>query len=284
MEQLITMHRRIKAVETIKKITHAMRLISMSTHSKLKNKIESLKKYKQLFEKLYIRIYSSLKLVEKDKNNFQNYKKNKNLIILVGSQKGLCGTFNSSLFKFFELEYSSNETDELITVGKNATDYLKSKNKRISTTYNNFSSTNFIHISHSLTNFIRKNENLFNSIIIFSNIAKSFFIQQPTKTVINLNEEPKLITEENNQQKLDVPYIIEQSWNEVHSIIEHLKISISIQELLFQSLVAEQSARFLSMDTATENANKLITTMKLEYNKLRQAAITRELTELTSSY
>ena len=61
-------------------------------------------------------------------------------------------------------------------------------------------------------------------------------------------------------------------------------ISINIQAALYESLLSEQSARFLSMDAATQNAQNLLNKMKLEYNKLRQANITRELTELSASF
>src|SRR5262245_56347198 len=98
MPQLIILRQRIRAVETIKKITHAMRLISMSTHSRLKHNKIHLENYKNAFQALWRRIAPLIPELEKDSN------KGRTLLIVVGSQKGLCGTFNSTLFKFFEAE------------------------------------------------------------------------------------------------------------------------------------------------------------------------------------
>lgn len=130
MEQLISMRQRIKSVQTIQKITQAMRLISISTHSRLSNKKLNLEKYRQALFELYLKIQANLEskpaLVKPNRNI-----NNKNLIILVGSQKGLTGTFNSHLLKFFEKDYNLNPQDDIITVGKIISDYVKKNKKKI---------------------------------------------------------------------------------------------------------------------------------------------------------
>lgn len=276
MEQLVNIRVRLKAIETIRKITHAMRLISMSTHSRLKNRKETLNYYKKTFQEIKSHLKSTLKFTKRE----NEIKSTQYLIILVGSQKGLCGTFNSALFKFFESNYSKSYNDVFIGVGKNAVDYLTSREKTVIASFKNFNSGNFVQIAQSITNIIRKDTNFFAKIIIFSNKSKNFFIQEPQKSDIKLIE-----TKINNDYNVkENKYIIEQPLEEIENTIENLTISITIQELLFDSLISEQAARFISMDAATKNADNLLQTMKLEYNKLRQASITRELTELTSGY
>lgn len=76
----------------------------------------------------------------------------------------------------------------------------------------------------------------------------------------------------------------EHTPHEVLDILALQALEVTIQHLLFESLLAEQAARFISMDSSTRNAEKILEETILWYNKLRQAKITRELTELTGSF
>lgn len=285
MEHLVNMRRRIKTIDIIKKITNAMRLISMSMHTRLKDRKSNLEYYKNTFYELW----ANLAFVLKDsKNNLNDIKLNSltqkpNLIILTGSQKGLCGVFNSNLFKLFE-EYNLTKSDKIITVSKYAHDYIKSKNYVAFEYYDYFSPNNFIHISQNITNIIIKNLDLYDKVILFGNYSKTFFTQEPRKNLIY----PLEISQNNgidftNNTKF-TNYVFEQSAEVLSNAIEQFIISINIQDLLYESLLAEQAARFLSMDSATQNAQNLLNRTKLEYNKSRQANITRELTELSVSF
>ena len=105
MAQLIQMRQRIKAIETIKKITHAMRLISMSMHSRLRAKAPTLAEY----QKEVTTMFQKVKLAAPQWKNsvmFPEAASESNpLIVLVASQKGLCGNFNSALFRAFTQWY-----------------------------------------------------------------------------------------------------------------------------------------------------------------------------------
>jgi F-type H+-transporting ATPase subunit gamma len=280
MSQLIHMQQRIKAVETIKKITQAMRLISMSTHSRLRQKKAQLESYKEAFEKLGNKIKQIQSTYNKE-NDLHTTEKTRHLIILVSSQKGLCGTFNSQLFRFFESkELAIDKSYDFISVGRYALDYLQKKNLSLFASYDNCTSEHFVHIANAISDIIINYIDRYITITVYHNYPKTFFIQKPQKT--------SLIPAENVQTtpttETSQTYLLEGSLEQLNSLIERLVLSISLQEALFESLLAEQAARFLSMDTATHNANNLIISMKLKYNKTRQAAITRELTELSSSY
>ena len=277
MEQLVSMKQRIKTIEVIRKITNAMRLISMSMHSKLRNRRSNLENYKVTFYKLWSRISHLLGKNIKDIDLTTN---KGNLIILVASQKGLSGVFNSELFQFFN-KYKINSDDRFITVSKYADDYLRSKDIPILESYKQLTSNTFVHISQSITNIILKNLDQFNSIRVFSNHPKTFFIQEPKENIVFPFSQQ---ANQNNNQQENVDYIFDQPVQELSETIKQLIISINIQDLIFESLLAEQAARFLSMDSATRNAENLLSNMKIEYNKLRQANITRELTELSSSF
>lgn len=278
MAQLITMRQRIKAVETIKKITHAMRLISMSSHTRLRHKKAHLEAYKKAFQTLWGRIAHVVPLAPESEKVLSPHA---DLVILVSSQKGLCGTFNTTLFKFFELETTSiSENTRYIGIGKYASDYLKQQQKDIVTTFPEFSSLNFVSIAQTIAHLVTQTPGYFSTVTVYSNYQKSFFVQKPQRSQVYPLAEQNLA----QSQESTAEYIFEQSPQELSATIHHLMITVSLEELLFDSLLAEQAARFISMDNSTRNAEKLLVSMKLEYNKTRQAAITRELTELASSY
>ena len=278
MAQLIQMRQRIQAAESTKKITQAMRLISMSTHSRLRNKKEHLQTYRVAFDKLWQRLsYLQPPATPQEQE--------RHLIILVSSHKGLCGNFNTQLFKFFEqkIESVSTVTHDFISVGRYAASYLHEHQHITLAAYNTFTSVQFTHIANAITDIILSGAVLYTSVTVYSNFSKSFFIQRPQKTqLLPSTANQGYTTALHNGQQQE--YILEASAEELGSLVHKLMLSISLQELLFESLLAEQAARFLSMDSATRNADNLITDMRLEYNKTRQATITRELTELSSSY
>jgi F-type H+-transporting ATPase subunit gamma len=267
------MKRRIKAVETIKKVTHAMRLISMSTHTKLQEKRTFLTAYKNAFESLWASMQHRLPTVA-DTRPMDPHP----LIILVGSQKGLVGTFNTNLFRQLEKDHHSLTELNFIGIGKHAIDYLNRKKATILATYKDVTVDHFVSISQAVTDILVNSPLQYPSTFAYSNFPKSFFIQQPMVTKILPLVEP---TVSKDIQKIE--YSFEQSPEELRDTLRSLLISVTLQELLYSSILSEQAARFISMDASTRNAENLLTDMKLDYNKLRQASITRELTELTAT-
>ncbi len=273
MAQLITMRQRIKAVETIKKITHAMRLISMSTHSRLRHKKVHLETYKNAFQALWSRVKHLMPSTPPQADCSQP-----DLIILVASQKGLCGTFNSMLFRYFEHEQPL-DNQHIIAIGGHAINYFNEHNKVMLASYNNFSASQFVTIAQSVTDLILQSPIEYKQIVAYSNYQKNFFVQRPKKTCIS-----HVIEEQPTGTQEPVDYLLEQSPEELSKTIHQLMLTVTLEELLFDSLLAEQAARFLSMDSSTRNADNLLIEMKLEYNKTRQAGITRELTELATNF
>ncbi len=279
----MAMRQRIKTIKTIKKITHAMRLISMSTHSRLKHKEDPLTYYCNSIEHLFFKIKHSFPGWHNPIIMPRKSHRHKDLIILIGSQKGLCGTFNSLLFKSFESIFSNYDRKhvQLIAVGKRAADYLKASNfAPLIATYDKFTTITFSAILEKISNTILKADPTFHSVTVVSNVLKTFFLQKPKATSLipltrNIRDESQELPEE---------YAWEQPPQELLDMLANLFIQSSLEHLLFQSLLAEQSARFLSMDSATHNAESLLEKAELTYNKLRQAKITKELTELSGSY
>lgn len=281
MAQLIQIRQRIKAIETIKKITHAMRLIAMSSHTRLKGLQKPLKNYQQALASLF----NTVKLAHPQWYNplFKPAQDTgKTLIILIGSQKGLCGNFNSSLFYSFddELPQLLKKNPVFIAVGKKAIDHLIQK-KGITPLiqYKNMNAGTIAGMARAIINLISNTQPYYESVIVFSNHLKTFFIQKPETMVLipfTMSETMPLASPEEYQW--------EQPAEEILNDLAQQLLVAHLEYLLFESLLAEQAARFISMDSSTRNANNLLDETKLTYNKLRQANITKELSELTGSF
>jgi len=285
MAQLIQMRQRIKAIETIKKITHAMRLISMSMHSRLRAKAPVFENYQHEVTKMFQKV----KLAAPNWKNAtmfpQAAPESNPLVILVASQKGLCGNFNSALFRAFDEWYPEKRVQKttFVAVGKYAVDFInKQPTDNIVKTFDQFSSARLSEISSRLVDLIANAETPYSSVIIVANGLKSFFVQKPMQTtVLPLSME---LDETMLQEVPKEPYSWEQNPNDVLDDLALQYLTSKVHHLLFQSLLAEQAARFISMDNSTRNAKTLLEETQLLYNKLRQAQITRELTELSASF
>jgi len=263
MTNLIFLRQRLKVVDTIKKTTNAMRLISMSLHSRLRHKKQYLEAYKkELFQ--LVPLFTTTPITQDQ---------TKDLVIIIGSQKGLCGTFNTALFTFFKSHAAA--PCDVIIVGKQMANLCILYGVAPKTVYPELNASNFITLATQLSSIILSDN--YRLITVFSNQPKTFFIQQQVATVVWPLALPD--TAETTQE-----YLYEQSPQELSAYLCTLLVKVHMQELLFSSLLAEQSARFISMDNSTRNAENLLQSMKLQYNKRRQADITRELSDLTGSF
>ncbi|OGB83485.1 hypothetical protein A3F66_02125 [candidate division TM6 bacterium RIFCSPHIGHO2_12_FULL_32_22] len=273
MAQLIQLKQRITAIQTIKKITNAMRIISMSLHSRLGHKLVLLKNYqKGLNDLLYVT--KQFKKNSNHEENNINKINNKKALIIIGSDKGLCGTFNSNILKLLKNENLSEY--ELITVGKKISDNIKNI-AEIKNAFHNFNYRNLNRIAAEIYDLVEQGN--YSEIICINTLPKSFFIQLSQKKRLF----PIKYTEESTSLNVD-EYVWEETPETVYQSLEKEYLRFSISYALFESLFAEQAARFQSMDSATRNAENILEEMQIQYSKLRQAKITQEISELTSHF
>lgn len=284
MSKLIQMRSRIKTIETIKKITHAMRLISMSSHSRLKTTEDTLDTYLHSLSCLFSKIqYATPKWTHKQLIPTTE-KNTRPLIILIGSQRGLCGSFNTQVIKLLSEYITENEiiNYETAAIGKKAVDYMVLHNpEKLISQHAILTTRTLTKTAQELTTMIVNAKKPYSSVIIISNLFKSFFVQKPTITSL-IPLDPSMIA------KNITPPIEGYLWDDnPHAILDTLAlqyVEAQVHYLLFQSLLSEHAARFISMDNSTRNANSLLDRTKLEYNKLRQTKITTEITELSGSF
>lgn len=280
MAQLIHIRNRIKTIETIQKVTHAMRLISMSSHSRLRLRTNTLKKFLDL-------AYEQLQLIMQTTDATHPFLiKHKNpkerLVIIIGSQKGLCGSFNNNLANFVLKQESVPAS--YILIGKRIIHLLQnSLPGMVIRTQEAITSYNFIEVAESISSFLLKNKEMYQSVVVYSNYPRSFFTQDPIITHLipfDSDEVDQNLKKEKNLEDI--------TWDTDPQTILNAVIPFclvgKIQSLFHQSLSAEYAARFISMDNSTRNASVLLEESRLIYNKLRQAKITKELAELSGCH
>ena len=281
MSHLIQLREQIKTIQVTKKITHAVRLVSMSLYGKLDKRSNALKNYRAQLEKTYSLLYSqhpswqnSLFLPKKTATA-------KPLIIIVSTAKGLCGSLNANLFRYLEnsLQEESFNNSEFIAIGSRGAKFLKkSGHTPITHIYTELTSNNYESIANTLTDKIFSESATYSNVIFYSNSSKNFFTQTPKKTAllpISTNTQPS-----NDHRLADL--IWEQEASTILTKLATQYARSIILEILFQALLAEHAARFLAMDSSTTNAEKYLERLTVHYNKTRQALITREVTELTT--
>ncbi len=262
-----------------------MRLVARSGHARLKHKEGAGKDYMGTVEQLYytlknrVDIQSSASEVEKKLSRGE-------LVVLVGSQKGLCGTFNVEIFKLFDNYLRDHQHVYCAAVGRRATDHVHENvpAPMVRASVVGFGTTTIMSAVAQLMPVIRSSLVRHENVTVISNISKTFFVQKPSITCML---PPAPSADEHADRAHFAPDIFANYlWEQpIQSIIEDLTVlylEAKVYSLLFQSLLAEQASRFLSMDSSTHNADGLLEVSKIEYNKLRQAKITKEVNELAS--
>lgn len=278
MSQLIHLKQRIKAIGSIKKITQTMRLISMSSHSKLKKQSDAMQRFRNEIKPLLCALTSEAQ--DTRENHAPKYK---NLFIIFAAEKGLCGTFNTSMFVYFhhQLTPQALENSHVISVGKKATQYLLQRGITPLFEFDKALPNQLEKIAQDLYERIIHIHKHYQSVICLYSHPKTFFVQEAqSSTIIPIEQDPCELRPEISLED----YEWMQDRKDVTKSMFHILLKTNILLILTNSMLSEQSARFLSMDTATRSAETLLKEMKLAFNKLRQAKITRELIELISSF
>jgi F-type H+-transporting ATPase subunit gamma len=273
MSHLIHIKQKIKTVETISKVTHAMRLIAMSSHAQLKQDLSNVTEYANNLCRLFEQARNdnpswSHPLLKKQNNDSK-------LLVIVGSQKGLCGSFTNIIAHKAIAAYTSTGHQTIITVGKQINTFLSTNHGTVpAVSFNQFNSDNYATIAQAIVDYIWNNEVKFDQISIISMKSKGFFMQVPmTHELIE-----EIFFTKNSHQKLEY-YYEKNIQSTLDSLFKQTLVAILIH-YLHDSLIAEQAARFLSMDNSTRNAKNILEATKLYYYKLRQTKITTQLLEL----
>jgi F-type H+-transporting ATPase subunit gamma len=280
MSHLTHLKRRIRSIKTTKKLTHAMRLISMSLYSKLDKERLAIEYHKESYTSLFKTLYKCCPKWKSQAFFPQDILNQSPLFIIISATKGFCGGMNNILFRYIEekLFVEEHQSATFITIGKKATDFIEKQNLgSIVATYNDLNSNNFSETADSLIKFITQAQPYHSSVTAYSTFFKNFFAQRPNKTDLI----PIIPQQEPESAEESIEW--EQNKIETVSYAAQRTINTMITFILYQALISEYAARFVAMDGATTNAENYLETLTLQFNKLRQALITREVSELSAN-
>jgi len=278
---------RIASVKSTKQITSAMKMVSASKLRRAQNAIMSMRPYAAKLHEIMQNL--SHDLVGSDEGVWADDRgDHKILVIPITSNRGLCGAFNANVVKEtvklidekYSSQYKSGNLD-IMCLGKKGADTLKAWGyniKEINTEiFDELSFENAVEIAERLMNdFLEKK---YDRIIIvynqFKNAAVQILQKEQFLPVTGAETDP-------NVQNSDVAanYIFEPNKEDILEALVPKTIKIQLYKALLDSFAAEHGARMTAMHMATENAEELLKTLNLSYNKARQAAITNEILEI----
>lgn len=277
MANLKEIRNRISSVSSTMQITSAMKMVSAAKLKKAQDAILAMRPYSEKLSSLLGRLSSSIG--EEVENHYAEKRPVKKvLFVVISSNRGLCGAFNSNVIKTAHqaiTEASSSAEVEVISIGKKAKDALKNKTKVIadhSDIFDNLNYENATEISEQIiASFITKQ---YDEVRVVYNSFKN------AATQIVKNEQLLPIVQEQSSEATTEDYIYEPSAEEMVNQLIPKALKVQFFKAIRDSFASEHGARMTAMHKATDNATELRNQLKLTYNKARQAAITNEILEI----
>ena len=287
MASLDDLKKRITSVKSTQKITKAMKMVAAAKVKRAQESAEKGRPYSEKMNNIILNLSNGIS----DKENAPKLlngtgKDQTHLCVVMTSDRGLCGGFNSNIIKkaksyFSKLSKDSKEL-KIITVGSKGNDQLKriygSKIiEKIS--FKNSKYVNYFDAEKVGKSIIEKfNNKEFDVCTIFYNQFKNVITQIPqAQQIIPLNDENN-----NKGDELNESYEFEPDEDEILNNLLPKNISTQIFKAMLENSASEQGARMSAMDNATRNAGEMVDKLTIEFNRSRQAAITKELIEIIS--
>ena len=289
--------RRIKSVKSTKKITKAMELVSASKMKRAVSKTLASRLYANYSWDLLTSLSDKLEGEEITHPFFIENKnvEDKSLIVLITSNRGLCGGYNSQIIKkvISQLKENINQSDpyDIVTIGKKGDSAMRRTGQNVIATFSDFSDNVSLQeiapLGNLLTNEFKSGKysriyiaytDFVSALSQKANIKKLLPISKTElKDVIDSLGDKK---EETNKQK--TPYLFEGDINTILQTLAEKLVQMQVYQMLLESSASEQSSRMVAMKNANEAAGEMIDDLTLVFNKARQAGITREISEISA--
>jgi len=283
MASLKEIRTRISSVKSTRQITSAMKMVSAAKLKKAQDSILQMRPYARKLHEILSHISNSVETAEGNPYSAQR-QVNKVALVLITANRGLCGGFNSNVFKktvellstIYDKQFQKGQVD-LILVGKKGGDILKSKGYNFTILSNEIldvSSFDKIQIQAQVL-MDQFAEGKYDRIDLIYNEFKNAASQ------ILMHEQflPIQMNQEEDAQHLN-NYIFEPSLEYMINVLIPDALKIQFFKAILDSKAAEHGARMTAMHQATDNATEMIRDLNLSYNKARQASITNEILEI----
>ncbi len=286
MASLDDLKKRIASVKSTQKITKAMKMVAAAKLRRAQESAEKGRPYSEKMNNVILNLSSGISDKENAPKLLSGTGNDKvHLCVVVTSDRGLCGGFNSNIIKkaksYFSQILSEGKELKIITVGSKGNDQLKRMygDKIIENiSFKESKNANYFDADKVGKLVIDKFESSeFDICIIFYNQFKNVITQIPkAQQIIPLNSED---SEENTSEE---SYEFEPDEDEILNNLLPKNISTQIFKAMLENSASEQGSRMSAMDNATRNAGEMVDKLTIQYNRSRQAAITKELIEIIS--
>lgn len=289
MANLLDIRRRIKSVKNTQQITKAMKMVSAARLRRAQDRVVSARpfanKMTQALNDLAARVPEEFHHPLLDARGDERY-----LIVLITADRGLCGAFNTNLLKAAEvfIRQNSGKKIEILAVGRKGRDFFRRRHATLSGEYLGLTGKGYVEYAEA----VEIARDLIKQFNEDREIDKVFIIYNEFKTVLTqrvvidqllpVSRADTSSTEDADGPQNLTDYIYEQPPLEIFSRLLPRLVESQIFRALLESVASEHGARMAAMDSASKNAGELISSLTLNMNRIRQAAITNEIIEVVS--
>jgi len=283
MASLRDIRKRIKSVKSSEKITKAMKMVAASKLRRAQDAVRKTRPYAEKLDQTIANLASRMKGKSEVPHPLLAHESGKKRveIIALTSDRGLCGAFNSNVIRkaqrlCFDMKHEYEEI-RVSTIGRKAYDALRRDSIKIRTNYTGIiekpNYLNAAQIAHEMCeSFVRDDVdavflvyNEFGSAISQKVVVKQLLPIEPAASVENSHA---------------VDFIYEPNQDELLDQLLERHFAMKLYQAFLESLASEHGARMTAMENASRNAKEMISSLTLIYNRIRQAAITKELMEI----
>jgi F-type H+-transporting ATPase subunit gamma len=281
MASLKDIRRKIIGVSKTKQITRAMNMVAASKLKAAQSRMENFRPYALRF----MDVLTSLALrVDPETHPLLAVRDPKRIrVIIMTSDRGLCGGFNTNLIKaaerFVREKTGEGKEVQLIAVGRKGRDYFRKKvklTKEWSDVFGKFDITLAVKISDEIIPSFMREE--YDELYVVYNEFRNIAVQRPA--VVRLFPLPPIGKDEDTEPTARIDYIYEPSDEILLGKLLPMYVHVLIFRALLETSAGENGARMVAMDNATKNCEEMVQSLTLKMNKARQAAITAELMDI----
>lgn len=287
MASLLDMRRRIKSVKNTQQITKAMKMVAAAKLKRATDRVTAARPFAQkmseILGNLSARVgddFSSPLLTARGDEKY--------LIVLVSADKGLAGAFNANIIKAtqaFLNDSGRGKQLQMIPVGRKGRDFFKRREMAFTEEYvgltgtGNVNHADAMEIAQRIIRTFTEDETIDKVFLAFTEF-KTVLSQKPV--IEQLLPIPRNSVVEETTGGAEAEYIYEQPASEIFGRLLPKQVETQIYRAMLESVASEQGSRMTAMDSASKNAGELIDTLTLNMNRIRQAAITKEIIEVVS--
>ena len=279
--------RRIKSVKNTSQITKAMQMVAAAKMRKAQQVALAGRAYAELLSQVLKSVAAGAE--EGSHELLTDREVKKELVIVISPDKGLCGALNTNLFR--EVSKFDPATSVFVASGRKATQFIARTNRELIAEFPLKDSPAFLETKNigkfAMEKFVSGEVDKVT--VVFTDFINTLSQVPKAKTILPITslevtagiggaqEEAKVTSEDTTE------YLFEPNISEVLSAVLPHHVYFQIYQMVLDARASEHSARMVAMKSATDNAKQLIKDLTLEYNKVRQAAITTELLEITTA-